>query len=99
MYLVLGGVLSPRGHLPRGVSAQGEGGVCLGGGVCPGGRLPQCMLGYHTPGTRHTPPWTEFLTHASENITLPQTSFAGGNEGRKVNAMTQELDVKYFVSL
>ena len=22
--------------------------------------------------------WTEFLTHASENITLPQTSFAGG---------------------
>ena len=28
-----------------------------------------------------TPPlplWTEFLTHASENITLPQTSFGGG---------------------
>ena len=25
------------------------------------------------------PPWTEFLTHASENITLPQTLFAGGN--------------------
>ena len=24
------------------------------------------------------PPWTEFLTHTSENITLPQTSFAGG---------------------
>ena len=45
----------------------------------------------HPPGpdslwTRHLPPpgpdpplWTEFLTHASENITLPQTSFAGGN--------------------
>ena len=32
------------------------------------------------PGSRH-PPWTEFLTHASENITLPQTSFAGGNNG------------------
>ena len=32
----------------------------------------------------HLPPppsplWTEFLTHTSENITLPQTSFAGGN--------------------
>ena len=28
------------------------------------------------------PLWTEFLTHASENITLPQTSFAGGkNQG------------------
>ena len=24
------------------------------------------------------PPWTEWLTHACENITLPQTSFAGG---------------------
>ena len=35
----------------------------------------QCMLGYH-------PLWTEFLTHASENITLPQTSFAGGNNFR-----------------
>ena len=40
--------------------------------------------GIHTPlwrPARHAgiPPlqWTEFLTHASENITLPQTSFAG----------------------
>ena len=33
--------------------------------------------GTHTPA-RADPPWTEFLTHASENITLPQTSFAGG---------------------
>ena len=36
-----------------------------------------------------TPLWTEFLTHAYENITLPQTSFAGGNEsnknGRRIN--------------
>ena len=37
----------------------------------------------HTsPATTHTPLWTEFLTHASENITLPQTSFAGGNNTR-----------------
>ena len=56
-----------------------EGGVCPGGclpmgGVCQGvypsmhwegGCLLQCMLGY-------TPPWTEFLTHACENITFPQ---------------------------
>ena len=28
-----------------------------------------------------TPPlWTEFLTHATENITMPQTSFALGNK-------------------
>ena len=31
------------------------------------------------PWTRH-PSWTETLTHATQNITLPQTSFAGGNE-------------------
>ena len=31
----------------------------------------------HAPRQPCTPPWTEFLTHASENITLPQTSFAG----------------------
>ena len=37
----------------------------------------QDMLGYHHP------PSTEFLTHASENITLPQTSFAGGNDDTK----------------
>ena len=33
------------------------------------------------PGTLRagTPLWTEFLTHASENITWPQISFTGGN--------------------
>ena len=31
------------------------------------------------PSHAHLPPWTEFLTHASENITLPETSFASGN--------------------
>ena len=33
----------------------------------------------HTcPPHNHTPPlWTEFLTHTSENITLPQTFFVG----------------------
>ena len=41
-----------------------------GGCTCldPGGGVPAQVL----------PLWTEFLTHASENITLPQTSFAGG---------------------
>ena len=28
--------------------------------------------------THAPPPWREFLTHASEYITLPQTSIAGG---------------------
>ena len=31
------------------------------------------------PPVSGTPPWTETLTHATQNITLPQTSFAGGN--------------------
>ena len=30
---------------------------------------------------RQIPPlWTEFLTYATENITLPQTLFVGGNK-------------------
>ena len=36
----------------------------------------------------HPPPpplWTEFLTHASEIITLPETSFAGGKNYRPGN--------------
>ena len=58
-----------RGCLPRGVSAQ-RGVVCRGylpkGSVCPGGCVSQHAMG-------QTPPlWTEFLTHACENITLPQ---------------------------
>ena len=58
---------------------------------CGPGNL-QGMLGYHPLETcckacwdttcihaEIAPPRTEFLTHASENITLPQTSFAGDN--------------------
>ena len=61
--------------------AGGDGGWCLlpgvgvsapGGGVLGGrGGIPAC--------TEADPPRTEFLTHATENITLPQTSFTGGN--------------------
>ena len=36
-------------------------------------------LGADPPGADTPSLWTEFLTHACENITLPQTSFAGGN--------------------
>ena len=81
MCVCLGGVPGPRGVsawgvylvqggcLPRGVSAQG--GVCPGR-VSAGGFLPRGCTWSGTP-----PLWTEW--HASENITLPQTSFAGGN--------------------
>ena len=58
---------------------------------CGPGNL-QDMLGYHPSAARHAGippamhagipspplPWTEFLTQATKNITLPQTSIAGG---------------------
>ena len=53
-------------HLPEGMSAQG---VFVWEGVCPGGG--SVCLGGFCPGDC-TPPWTEFLTHARENITFPQ---------------------------
>ena len=42
--------------------------MVLGEEAGPEGSIPACT-------EADTPP--EFLTHASENITLPQTSFAG----------------------
>ena len=67
------GVPGPGGVCSGG-SAPG-GGCLLPGGVSTsiwggGGGIPAC--------TEADPPWTEFLTHTTENITLPQTSFAGG---------------------
>ena len=58
----------PRGESasgPRGESASGRGGWCLP--LVPGGCVSQHAMGQTPP-----PQWTEFLTHASENITLPQ---------------------------
>ena len=56
------GGVCPRECLPVWVSAQG--GVCLGG-CLPAGVYPSMHWGRH-------PPWTKFLTHASENITFLQ---------------------------
>ena len=63
------------------------GGVYLVGGVPSQGSVPAwegvhahrgctCLGGGTWPGT--PPPWTEWLTDRCKNITLPQTSFAGG---------------------
>ena len=48
------------------------GGVRSWGGACCGRGWYSCVH------WGRSPLWTEFLTHATENITLPQTSFAGG---------------------
>ena len=51
--------------------------------------LEQAPPWEQTPLGPGTPPlWTEFLTHACENITLPQTSFAGGKK-KKTMAITR----------
>ena len=41
------------------------------------------------------PLWTEFLIHATENITLPQTSFAGGNHSNII----QSINLSCFLML
>ena len=93
MYLVPGvylvwGVSALGGCLLPGGSAHG--GVCSRGGMLPGVCSRGCLLRgvYLVWGDTgiHLPPWTEFLTHASENITLPQTSFAGGNKTSRLVA-------------
>ena len=51
------------------------------GGAWSGGGAAQSQEVVSQHALRQTPLlWTEFLTHASENITLPQTSFTGGND-------------------
>ena len=64
----------------------------------PEGRLDQIPLNFPlgygpgaSPPEQASPPldqppspWTEFLTHASKNITLPQTSFAGGKNSESI---------------
>ena len=82
---LLGEVSAQRGVCPEGGYAGG--GLCLLGGLYPGGCLPSggsCLPGWVSalrlvcPGggvclvCQTSPPWTEFLTHASENITFPQ---------------------------
>ena len=63
-----------------------SGGGCLLRGLSgPGGGLIRGESLFWGEVSQHAlrlipPPWTEFLTHTTENITLPQTSFAGGKD-------------------
>ena len=49
-----------------------------------------------TPPPPHA--WTEFLTHATENITLPQTSFAGG-KNFVVSSMVGQIGATHSLHL
>ena len=75
------GGCAPRGCLVWGVSAPGglvrgvsaHGGCLLLDGVCSGGSGPGAVSQHALRKTPYSPPlWTEFLTHACENITLAQ---------------------------
>ena len=73
-----GGVYLSGGVYLLGVGVPGQGVYLPGGCTCPGG-VPTWGLPARGCTCSGTPLlWTEFLTHATENITLPQTSFAGG---------------------
>ena len=86
-----------------GVPAWSQRGVYLPGprGGVPAwsrGGVPTWSWGVYLPGPRGAVPgqvlpplWTEFLTHASENFTLPQTSFAGGNDAASVSSFQVEF--------
>ena len=56
----------------------------------PVGCVPPAAVAVPGGSTPH-PRWTEFLTHASENITLPQTSFADGVKVIKINVCKQSI--------
>ena len=81
VYPVLGGVPAwSRGGVPAwswGVYLPGPGG--WGGGVPGLGGVPAWSWGVYL--VRYSPP-LDRMTHAYENITLPQTSFAGSNNNK-----------------
>ena len=88
--MLLGGVPAQGVYLP--------GGTCSGGCTCPGGVPAQGVYlsggGCTCPDT--PPLWTEFLTRTTENITLPQTSFTGGNKPLYKNVVQTWLNKTYF---
>ena len=73
-----GGSLPPGGCLLQGVSAPG---VSASGGCLLQGGIPACT-------EADTPLWTEFLTHAYENITLPKLRLRA-----VLNWLKQNVDV------
>ena len=87
--------ISQHALLLEGVPAQGRGEVMYlpGGWGCTwrGVGLYLQGVGLYLPGGVPAqvlpPPRTELFTHATENITLPQTSFAGGNKGNFVTRL------------
>ena len=91
----LGGVSAPVGWCTWSCG----GCVCSGGGVCllGGGGVPGpggCTWSGGVYLVRHSPnPPVDRMTHASENITLPQTSFAGGNQPSGLHSPTAHCQI------
>ena len=76
-----------RGGLPNPSPPQADPPGCRP----PGGRPPSYVTCDACWGANHhpllpSPPCTEGMINACENITLPQTSFAGGKNGDAINS-------------
>ena len=82
VYLVCGGVPGPRGVylVPVGVYLVPGGVPGLVGGVPGPGGCTWSQWVYLVPGGVRYPPPVNRMTNRCKNITLPQTSFAGGNK-------------------
>ena len=93
--LLARGVCLARGMSPcQGVCLARVGllarGICLARGcLLAGGR--GVVVSQHV--LRQTALWTEFLTHATENITFPQTSFAGGKYSWKNSVLVSAPNI------
>ena len=99
--------VSPSMHCSGGVPAQGvylrRRCTCPGGCTCPG--VCTCPGGCTCPGRGVpaqvlSPLWTKFLTHAFENISLPQTLFAAvKNRPRgKIHLIFRQIKLKLIKS-
>ena len=89
---------SGEGAWFRGGRVSAWSGGCLPG---PGGCLSGPEGGVGIPACTEADPrlWTEFLTHASDNITLPQTSFAGGKKRHVKTYFIVKTSIFYFLFL
>ena len=111
MYLVPGGGCSRGGVPAPGGCTWSWGWVCSGGVSAPGGcTWPRgCLLqggvcsgGVSAPGwgvSGQVPPPVNRMTNRCKNITLPQTSFAGGNYMLNATAMLIPYGIYHMATL
>ena len=90
------GVCFPGDVCSRGVSAPGGGGCLLPGVSALGGCIP---VSQHALRQTPSPLWTEFLTHACENITLANFVAASNKRSPQINFGPSAGYVHPFLSI